>query len=83
MIEPLVLIFLVVELCVVVLLVAGLCALGNIYIWQPCVLLGLYVLYVIVVANSHRISPVRWGSETSPLLPPAAASGSAKPTDRL
>ena len=45
-------------------------------------LLGLYVLYVIVVANSHRISPVRWGSETSPLLPPAAASGSAQPTDR-
>ncbi len=67
--------------CAVVGLVAGLCALGEIYIWQPCVLLGLYVVYVIVVANSHRISPMRW-SETAPLLAPAAGESATQPTDR-
>lgn len=67
--------------CVVVGLVAGLCALGEIYIWQPCVLLGLYIVYVIVVANSHRISPMRWNSETAPLLTPSG-SAPTQPTDR-
>lgn len=68
--------------CIVVGLVGGLCALGSIYIWQPCVLLGLYVVYVAVVANSHRISPMRWNSERTLLLPPAAGDASTQPTDR-
>ena len=70
--------------CVVVGLVAGLCALGEVRIWQPCVLLGLYVVYVIVVANSHRISPARWtNQEKAPLLRPATApaAASAQPTE--
>lgn len=64
--------------CVVVGLVAGLFALGNVYVWQPCVLLGLYVLYVAVVANSHRISPMRWTSESAPLLAPATAEAETR-----
>ena len=70
--------------CVVVGLVAGLMTLGEVRIWQPCVFLGLYVVYVFVVANSHRIAPARWTSqEKAPLLPPAAAAGasSAQPVE--
>ena len=47
--------------CVVVGLVAGLCALGRVYFWQPAALLVLYIVYVAAVATSHRVSPVRWG----------------------
>lgn len=65
---------------VVVGLVAGLCAMGSVRVWQPCVLLVLYVLYVVAVATSHRVPPARWArseegskEETAPLLPEAGA----------